>query len=112
MNIKERAANFWRRYPVLVSALLYVASLTAYHAWLPSRPVFYFLFPGLATGLLITGGHGGTDFEEAVAPWIAFLVNWLFYCAVLIPVRWAAERSFRLPKGPRPDGDIRIKSQE
>jgi len=39
----------------------------------------YLLFPGLVPDLLITGGHGGTIFEEWVGMFVSVLVNTLVY---------------------------------
>jgi hypothetical protein len=50
-----------------------------FHFFYNSAILFYLLFPGLMIGLLITGGHGGTRTEEAIAPIAAFVVNFLFY---------------------------------
>jgi hypothetical protein len=36
---------------------------------------FYALYPGALVSLLITGGHGGTSAEEAIAPAVGAGVN-------------------------------------
>jgi hypothetical protein len=43
---------------VIVSMLTFFAYRTA------SAALFYLLYPGFILSLLITGGHGGTKFEE------------------------------------------------
>ncbi len=37
--------------------------------------LFFAAYPGLICGLLITGGHGGTSFQELLSRVIAVLVN-------------------------------------
>lgn len=46
--------------------------------------LFYPLFPGLIAGLLITGGHGGSNAEEAVAKFVAPAVNAVFYALLIL----------------------------
>jgi hypothetical protein len=46
--------------------------------------LFFPLMPGLITGLFITGGHGGTATQEAIAPWIASVVNAAFYFLLVL----------------------------
>jgi hypothetical protein len=45
------------------------------------------LFPGLITGLMITGAHGGTAAQEAIAPWVAAFVNGITYAIVIFVFR-------------------------
>jgi hypothetical protein len=47
---------------------------------------FYLLYPGVVASLLITGGHGGTQFEEAIAPPVAFIVNAFVYAPLIAAV--------------------------
>jgi len=56
-----------------------VALLTLLFYELSSAVLFYLLFLGLALGLMITGGHGGTHFEESLAPIVGVAVNTIFY---------------------------------
>lgn len=55
--------------------------------WLESSVgpfVFYTLFPGNVVRLLITGGHGGTKLEEAVAPCLGILTNIAAYSVLIL----------------------------
>jgi hypothetical protein len=45
----------------------------------PSSWLIYVLSPGFIVSVLITGAHGGTKFQEAVAPVADFLVNTFVY---------------------------------
>lgn len=60
------------------AGLVFVLTIADY-IFVGSKLLFYLLFPGLATALLITGGHGGSRFEEAIAPIAGFAVNTLIY---------------------------------
>lgn len=51
-------------------------------------PLFYPLMPGLISGILITGVHGGTATEEKVATIVAALTNAAFYAFLIIAARW------------------------
>jgi hypothetical protein len=44
-----------------------VALLTFFEYKTASAALFYLLYPGFVLSLLITGGHGGTRFEEGIA---------------------------------------------
>jgi hypothetical protein len=69
---------------VIVSMLTFFAYRTA------SAALFYLLYPGFILSLLITGGHGGTKFEEGIAPVVNLIVNTLVYavlCTGLLAVR-------------------------
>jgi hypothetical protein len=62
-----------------------------------SAMLFYLLFPGLALGLMITGGHGGTHFEDSLAPVVGLAVNiivyWvLFRILLFVRTRWKEKR--------------------
>jgi hypothetical protein len=56
---------------------------------------FYALYPGAIVSLLITGGHGGTRTEEAIAPIVGSLVNIailsLLLCGAMRMLRTRAE---------------------
>jgi hypothetical protein len=70
---------------MLFGGLLSVtAAVFTVYGWKHSEAILlsYPLMPGLIAGLLTTGGHGGTATEEAVAPWIAGIVNAVFYFAI------------------------------
>ncbi|HSY68500.1 MAG TPA: hypothetical protein VK813_07655 [Edaphobacter sp.] len=43
--------------------------------------------PGLIVRLLITGVHGGTATQEAIASWIASIVNGGFYFGIVVIAR-------------------------
>jgi hypothetical protein len=58
-----------------------VLVLTTANALSGAHIFFYLLFPGIATELLIAGGHGGTYLQDAVALSIGFLVNIAAYDA-------------------------------
>jgi hypothetical protein len=61
---------------VLVIALVpVILSIVQWRSPDVSAVVFYALLPGNIVSLLITGGHGGTEFEEAVAPFVGAAVN-------------------------------------
>ena len=46
-------------------------------------PLLYALLPGLYVQLLVTGFHGGTRTEEAVAPFVGAVVNIAAYFLVI-----------------------------
>jgi hypothetical protein len=57
----------------------------------------YPLLPGLISGLLITGGHGGTATQEAIAPFVAALVNAAFYFVIPVGFRLIWRRLIARP---------------
>jgi hypothetical protein len=65
------------------------AGALTFYGWKQSDAILlsYPLMPGLIAGLLTTGGHGGTATEEAIAPWIASIVNAVFYFAIVVVAR-------------------------
>ena len=67
----------------IISSLLVVSALMIAVRFVVSDMLFYLLYPGLMLGLLITGGHGGTVFEDRIAAIVGFLVNLLVYTLVL-----------------------------
>jgi hypothetical protein len=52
-------------------------------------PLLYPLIPGVIASLLITGGHGGTAFQEVVGAWMGAFVNLAFYACIPFGVRMA-----------------------
>jgi len=48
-----------------------------------SSALFYVLYPGNVASLMITGGHGGTSFQELIAPLIGILVNMAAYLVLV-----------------------------
>lgn len=60
-------------------------------SYLTDAGVFFFLlYPGAALSLLITGGHGGTESENAIALMVSFVVNMIAYallCAAVLVIR-------------------------
>jgi len=70
---------------VILSAVLVVA-LTAVSWRVFSPLLFYSLFPGMAVSLLITGGHGGTHFQNFIANILGVVINILVYFLVLLLV--------------------------
>jgi hypothetical protein len=85
---------------LLFSALLGItAAVLTFFGWNHSEALLlsYPLMPGLIAGLLTTGGHGGTATEEAVAPWIASVVNAVFYFAIVVITRAVWRRLISRP---------------
>jgi hypothetical protein len=67
----------------IVAFSMLLNHLTRAHVFL------FLLLPGLAVGLLITGGHGGSQFEESLALVVGFAVNLIVYailCAVALAI--------------------------
>lgn len=73
MNVKKAVAISFITVMPLTIALYLTNSIL----------LFYVLFPGAVISLLITGGHGGTRAEEAIAPVIGALVNVFILSALL-----------------------------
>ena len=73
----------------VISALAVVTCLTVAFALVQSSVLFYSLFPGLAAGLRITGGHGGSKLQETIAPVVSFVVNWIIYSTALAALLFA-----------------------
>jgi hypothetical protein len=67
-------------------AVVVVGLLTAIERAASSELLFKLLFPGLAVGLLITGGHGGTVIEDEIAPTFSFVFNVLVYATVFVGI--------------------------
>jgi hypothetical protein len=67
-------------------AVAVVGLLTILEHTANSELLFDLLFPGLAVGLLMTGGHGGTMIEEAIAPSVSFAVNVAVYAVVFMGI--------------------------
>lgn len=74
---------------VIVGILTMLARLTDA---LPVSVTFYLLLPGTLLQLLITGGHGGTSGEEFMGLVLGFLVNSVFYCALLTAILFIFRR--------------------
>lgn len=66
---------------------------------LPSPSVFHIGLPGVIAHLLITGGHGGTIFEERIGTILEIVVNTTFYTVLL----WALLALVNNLRGPKPD---------
>jgi len=85
----------------LVSLVVGVVTLVAESSTNPlvMDALFFPCAPGLFAGLLITGAHGGTHTQESMAPWIAALVNIVFYLSILLLLRalWSHLKSQRIP---------------
>ncbi len=60
---------------VTLALMILWAGLTVTAYRFGGEALFYFAFPGLICGLLITGGHGGTMLQETVAEIVAVGVN-------------------------------------
>ena len=73
----------------LSCALGLVAGILTFLGWTQSEALLlsYPLMPGLIAGLLVTGGHGGTAVQEAIAPWVASMVNAIFYFGLVVIAR-------------------------
>jgi hypothetical protein len=89
----------------LVSLIVGLLSLIAEKTSNPliSDALFFPLAPGCIVGLLITGGHGGTQTQEAIAPYVAAIVNIVCYLVALgvLAALWhylAKQSSHRPPK--------------
>jgi|HubBroStandDraft_5_1064220.scaffolds.fasta_scaffold187115_2 hypothetical protein len=67
---------------VVGSAFVVVVLLTLFEYVTSSAVWFYLLYPGSALSLLITGGHGGTKFEEGAALAASLMTNTLAYAAL------------------------------
>jgi hypothetical protein len=67
---------------VLGSSFVVVALLTLLEYRVGSAFFFYLLYPGMMLSLLITGGHGGTNFEERAALAANLMTNTLVYAAL------------------------------
>jgi hypothetical protein len=61
------------------SSFAIVAILTFFEYRTASAALFYLLYPGSALSLLMTGGHGGTQFGNALALMAGLIVNTLVY---------------------------------
>ena len=59
--------------------------------------LFCILAPGELAGLLITGGHGGTRAEEAIALILGVVVNTAVWSTVLIFIQWLFANWCHLP---------------
>jgi hypothetical protein len=68
---------------IIAVALVVPVSIAQWHIWPMSSSVFYALFPGNVVHLLITGGHGGTRAQEAVAPYVGCVTNIAAYSIVI-----------------------------
>jgi hypothetical protein len=71
----------------LGSSFVTVSLLTFFEYRTASAALFYLLYPGSLLSTLITGGHGGTKFEDGMALVASLIVNTLVYavlCAGLL----------------------------
>jgi hypothetical protein len=80
----------------LGSSFVIVALLTFFEQRTASAALFYLLYPGSVLSLLITGGHGGTKFEDWMALVASLIVNTVAYtvlCAgFLVSIKRAVSR--------------------
>lgn len=53
----------------------------------PNAFLFYVLYPGNAVMLMITGGHGTTGAQDALAKLLGILINVVAYVVVVTIVR-------------------------
>ncbi len=58
----------------------------------PLAALFYLLLPGNVVSLLITGGHGGTVTQDAVASFAAAIVNTVVYALLIFACVWLRDR--------------------
>jgi hypothetical protein len=75
---------------VLASSFLVVTVFTLFLYRTGAAVWFYVLYPGSALSLHITGGHGGTKFQEGLALIASLMMNTVAYaalCAGLLAVR-------------------------
>ena len=81
------------------SSIVIVGMLTLLNYAVEYSLLIYLLFPGLVLGLLITGGHGGTELEDKIAAVVSFLVNLLAYTFLCSAAFWIhhALKKKRLP---------------
>ena len=63
----------------LLVSLVIVSGLTAAIRPIGSNVLFFLLYPGLMLSLLITGGHGGTVFEDRAGLAVGFVGNVVVY---------------------------------
>jgi len=76
-------ATLIRGKPVLLAVIVVLALEFLFRA--TGNPLlFYALYPGNFVSLLITGGHGGTRAEEAIALVVGILINIATYTVVVI----------------------------
>jgi len=76
-------ATITLRKPVLLAVAVVLALEFLFKAT-GNAVLFCALFPGNIASLMITGGHGGTRAEEAIAPVVEILINVAAYVAVVI----------------------------
>jgi predicted permease len=67
---------------VVVPLSLLLDFLPPENSWLNSF-LIYALLPGMIAHFLITGGHGGTKAQDAVAPFVGAIVNIAAYSLLL-----------------------------
>jgi hypothetical protein len=68
---------------ILLVSFAIVSGLAVLERSYGSSVLFYLLYPGNVLGLFITGGHGGTHAENALAAVLGFLANLCAYWLVL-----------------------------
>jgi hypothetical protein len=78
--MKFRAA---RTAAIIATAVVIPLSIVQWRSGYASASLFYALFPGNVVHLLITGGHGGTKIEDAIAPYMAALTNIAAYSILI-----------------------------
>jgi hypothetical protein len=77
----------------LGSSFVIVALLTFFEYRTASAAFFYLLYPGSVLSMLITGGHGGTKFEEGTALVASLIVNTLVYAVLFAGVLASSKRA-------------------
>ena len=73
----------FRTSAIIAIALVIPLSIIQWRSGYASASLFYALFPGNVVHLRITGGHGGTKMEDAIAPFMAALTNIAAYSILI-----------------------------
>jgi hypothetical protein len=81
MNVKK--AIYVALAVVIPLSFLQYYSLSSSNMLLSST-LFFVLFPGMIVQMVVTGGHGGTFVQEAVAPIVGAAVNTGVYSLLIM----------------------------
>lgn len=84
-------------YRAVVFAALSVMPLTILSYAVTSKSLFYLLYPGMVVGLLISGGHGGTETEVWASQLFGFILNVLVYSVFFFGVLYIRRHLQRAP---------------